>query len=288
MHKKLNVVLVGTTAHLPTPIVKNDPYSHLASGSLVVPQYGKEYQKWLEVSVKIQVPMANGSGTIVYSDSQWTYVQTCGHLWGNMQISMSREDQAKSSFHEKCKVFVFYDNHKKLSDPLIYDAQVLYYMNKGGIGGGNDCALLRFRSDRVFPYIPIGSGNYKTDPLYSTGCDGGSDPALYVVRLIALPAYNFPHLVTTSNSPRPGRSGGGLFNDKYLIGVSWGTSNKTGIGNGYFTSLQTIRYYNQINGYGWLNDLEVNLATKIPVFDHTNRTTHFPSDYIPTPLIKDY
>ncbi len=282
-YTKLKISLIGRESKLPIKIVVNDPFSHLANGNIPQPQYGVEYRKWLSVSVKIIDEGNLGSGTIVYADKDIVYVQTCGHIWGDKTRSVSNREMDKVK--EKCRVVVYYDKNGKLLEPKIYDADVLYYNNLGGPGAGHDVGLLKFVPDRVFDYCPIASANYfigENYALHSTGCDGGSEAAHYRVRVIQIPNANLPHVITTQNSPRPGRSGGGLFTENYLIGVCWGTSIKDGTGNGYFTPLQTIRNYNQLNGFGWLNDVDQDLVRKIPIRDHSENKK-YPDNYIPLP-----
>lgn len=283
-HIKLNVSLTGKTSKLPIQIITNDPLAHLANGKIPVPQYGEEYRKWLRVSVKIIEDGRIGSGTIVYADEYAVYVQTCGHIWGDMTKSVSIKEMKK--VQEKCKVVVYYDKDNKFLEPKVYEAEVLYYNNLGGPGSGHDVGLLKFIPDRDFDYFPVAPSFFpvgKDYVLHSTGCDGGTETAHYKVQVLKISSESFPHIVTTQNSPRPGRSGGGLFTETYLVGICWGTSDKTGIGNGYFIPLQTIRYYNELNGFGWLNDVNQDLARKIPIKDHTNQNTNFPENYIPLP-----
>lgn len=280
----LEISLDGMSPELTMPIVINDPYAHLASHIAPNPQRGPEYRRWLQASVRIHVSRASGSGTIVYYDGQWAYIQTCGHLWGDMRNSMTGEEGKHK--REKCRVDVFYHNEHKLTSPKSYDAEVLFYSNKGGPGGGHDCALVRFQPDWAPNYFPIAPADYsygKDSRLHSTGCDGATEAAHYDVRVIGLSGSSYPHLVTTENSPRPGRSGGGLMSENYYVGICWGTSDTSGNGNGYFTPIQTIRYYNEQNGYGWLNEIGYSLARKIPIVDRNNPQRDYPKDYIPLP-----
>jgi hypothetical protein len=90
-------------------------------------------------------------------------------------------------------------------------------------------------------------------------------------------------LVTTENSPRPGRSGGGLMTENFYVGICWGTSSYSGDGNGFFTPLSTIRQYNKQNGYGWLNEVNISWARMIPIKDRNNPQGEYPKDYIPLP-----
>ena len=68
----------------------------------------------------------------------------------------------------------------------------------------------------------------------------------------------------------------------YFVGICWGTSDYSGNGNGYFTTLQTLHKLNEENGYGWLNNV-ANFARKLPIIDKNNSQGEYPDDYIPIP-----
>jgi hypothetical protein len=118
------------------------------------------------------------------------------------------------------------------------------------------------------------------------GCDSGSEVAHYGVRYVGFRdvGSGWKDLVTTENSPRPGRSGGGLMSENYYVGICWGTSRYDGNGNGYFTPLSTIRDYNKRNGFGWLNEVGLSLARLIPIVDRNNPQGEYSADYIPLPI----
>lgn len=285
-HRPLEISFEGAGPELTMPIVKNDPFAHLAANIAPNPQRGIEFRKWLQATVRIRVSWASGSGTIVYYNEKdgWAYVQTCGHLWGGMRRNMSGEEGKRRQL--KCKVNVWYHNQKKLRSPKTYPAEVLYYNNGGQTGAGHDVALIRFKPDWKPNYFPIAPEDFEFREgmrLHSMGCDHASETAHYDVRVIGFSGRNFPHLVTTENSPRPGRSGGGLLSEDYYVATCWGTSDKSGNGNGYFTPLKTVRHYNEKNGYGWLNEVSDSLARKIPIVDRNNPQGRYSRDYIPIP-----
>lgn len=272
--------IIGNNYHLiidHMPLVDDDFFTALAKGGAPREQRGIEYRKWLSPGVKISVSNASGSGTIIYYDYKtgWAWVQSCGHLWsGNMSASEGRRRSLR------CKVITWYHNQKKLSGSKSYPAEVLYYNNRSG----EDVSLLRFKPNWEPDFFPIAPEDYKFKRdmrLHSVGCDGGREIAHYDVRYIGMRSND---IVTTENSPRPGRSGGGLTsNDGYFVGVCWGTSDYSGNGNGYFTSLRIIREFNEKNGLGWLNDVGHSLARKIPIIDRNNPQGEYPKDYIPLP-----
>lgn len=255
------------------PIIRIEEYKDVVNAP-PIPERGEQYRKWLAASVKIMVPGASGSGTIVYYDgNEWAYIQSCGHLWKG---SMTAE-QAKGR-NLKCKIMVWYHNSKKLEQPRTYDVDVLYYFNARGI----DSSLLRFKPDWEPDYFPIAPEDYKMQEgamYHSCGCDAGSEVANYNVQFIR---FESPDFVTVQNSPRPGRSGGGLMGDDYYLGICWGTSDTSGQGVGFFTPFPTVRRMNKEQGYGWLNEVSF-LAQQIPVVDRNSSQGKYPKKYIPIP-----
>jgi len=106
------------------PLVDDDPFAAVAHGGAPVEQRSAEFLRWLAAGVKIRVPDASGSGTIVYYDAKdgWAYVQTCGHLWeGNMTAEEGKRRNIT------CKVITWYKNETKMDQPAEYPAEVVYY-----------------------------------------------------------------------------------------------------------------------------------------------------------------
>lgn len=260
----------------PMPIVGDDPYAHLAIGGIPTEQREEVYRKWLSTGLKISVKGASGSGTIIYYDqtSGYAYVQSCGHLWtGNMTAT-----EAKSK-KPTCSVITWYHNYSKLPEPKTYPAEVLYYYNNRG----QDCSLLRFKPDWMPNFLPISPIDFYFIPnmrLHSVGCDGGREVAHYDVQYLG---HRGEDIITTDNSPRPGRSGGGLLSQDYFVGICWGTTEIQGTGNGLFTPLKVLRSLNEQEGYGWLNEVSESWARKLPIIDRNNPQEQYPPDYIPLP-----
>lgn len=260
----------------PMPIIRDDPYARLAHGGAPVEQRDADVRKWLSAGVKISVKGAAGSGTIIYYESEtgYAFVQSCGHLWsGNM--SAKEGEQRKLT----CEVITWYHNDKKLQEPVKYPAEIIYYSNNRG----EDCSLLCFKPDWVPNYFAIAPEDFHFVPemrLHSVGCDGGGEIAHYNVRVLG---EDKTDVTTTENSPRPGRSGGGLLTEDYFVGICWGTTEINGNGNGLFTPLRVLREMNEKNGYGWLNEIGLNWARKIPIIDRNNPQGKYPPDYIPLP-----
>lgn len=263
----------------PMPLVyDSNPYTASERYYAPVEQRGPEFRRYLAPSLKIRVSGASGSGTIVYFDEStgWAYVASCGHLW-----SGSRSAQELRRRPVSAKVITWYHNEKKLSSPKEYPAEVLFWSNKRGY----DSSCLRFRPDWVPDYFPIAGKDYKMnagDRLHSVGCDGGREVAHYDVEFVE---YRGGDLITKRNSPRPGRSGGGLLSsDGWYVATCWGTSSFDGGGIGYFTPLSAIYSIFSDNGYDWLLEVgQGSIAQRIPIRDWMSPKRDFERDYIPIP-----
>lgn len=247
-----------------------------------VEQRGPEFRKFLAPSVKIGVSGASGSGTICYYEqkSNTAYVATCGHLWDRGM--MSAEEGKRKNI--TCKIIVWYQNDKKLDQTKEYPAKVIFYSYRSGC----DTALVTFEPDWVPTYFPIAPVNHeipKGSHQHSCGCDGGREVAHYDVEIVGPQGAD---LITNYNSPRPGRSGGGLMDDKgYYIGTCWGTSRRDGTGIGYFTPLDVIHgFWSQQAGYEWLLRQQPGGGTparQLPIINRNGPPSKFPEDYIPLP-----
>lgn len=242
--------------------------------SAPIEQRDKEFANFLSASVKIRIRGSSGSGTIFYYDhiENWAYVISCGHLWsGNSKYD---PDERK----EKAEIIVWF-NEEKLSESKSYEAEVLFYSNDRGY----DCSCMRFKPDWIPNYYPIAPVNYeikKGEELNSLGCDGGSEVARYAVKFVE---YRGEDLITEKNSPRPGRSGGGLITDSgWYVGICWGTSDTTsGNGIGYFTPLNSIHKTFETNNLYYL--LTVN-NLHIPIYDWENPNKKYEINFVPQPV----
>jgi len=244
---------------------------------------GIEYRRFLSASVKISVSGSSGSGTICDYDpiTNTAWVISCGHLWGgNMSAEEGKRRQVKA------RIITWYHNMEKLDEPKSYPADVVFYSNSNGY----DLSLLKFKPDWQPHYFPIAPSNYNLQigqHHHSTGCDGGREVARYDVKIIRVGDSPGVDTLIVENSPRPGRSGGGLLTDDgYYIAICWGTTDtRSGGGQGLFTSLPSIRKHFTAQGYGWiLNKLPPMAARDIPIQDRENPNKKFPKDYIPLPL----
>ena len=260
------------------PIIERLPTGF--AGTSPLEQREAEYRKFLAASVKIGVNNASGSGTIVYYDPEkkLAYVASCGHLWSRGVLSA----EELSNKNLTANIIVWYHNDKKLDAPRTYSAKVIFY----SYIDGQDTSLLTFSPDWNPNYFPVAQSNYEYKAgqhAHSLGCDRGGEVAHYDIEMLGIGGND---LVTQQNSPRPGRSGGGLMDDYgYYIGTCWGTQYVDGSGKGYFTPLSVIhKFWNQQN-YGFLLNKKPNVeANKIPIFDRNGKQGKYNSDYVLLPM----
>jgi len=280
--KRISAVLVALALVLlwPSPECRSEPFYPVFRGNfetsecVIQEQRDEKYLGLLVVSVKISVSGAAGSGTICHYDRStgWAYVISCGHLWsGNKDYDPSSKLAAK--------VETWYKGGSRMAAPATYDAEVMFWSNRRGY----DVSLLRFKPNWNASYAPISSGPSPTKglTLNSLGCDGGREVSRYAVVIDALDSAD---LTTKMNSPRPGRSGGGLLTDDcVLVGVCWGTSDiSSGDGVGFFTPLEAIREMFIKNGHSWLLEVDMQVG-RIPVFDHDNSSLKYDRHFVPLP-----
>lgn len=239
-----------------------------------------KYIDLLSQSVKISSNGSSGSGTIIYNDekSGYSYVISCGHLWnGDKTIDEKNKPKAR--------IITWYKNKTKIQETQSYEAEVLFWSNKRGY----DVSCLRFKPDWTPKHISVAEPTYvfnKNLILNSLGCDGGKEVARYEV------VYNKtsePDIIINKNSPRPGRSGGGLItNEGLLVGVCWGTSDTvSGNGIGYFTPLRSIyKVFDQNKHLRVLQYSKMPLFQEIPVYDWQIFEKLQNDNLIPIPILK--
>lgn len=183
-----------------------------------------------------------GSATVIYYDivHNVAWALSCGHLFSKSQ-SMPADSELKKII--TCRLDFFYP-------PKTYTGIVVFYY----IQGYKDIALIRFTPEHIPSTAPIAPINYHLNgqTLHSIGCDRCSEIAHYLV--VHLDTYVMPEeYYTIYNSPRPGRSGGGLLTDDgMLVGICVRTSDISGCGVGYYTPLSQIHTVLKEEGYGWL------------------------------------
>lgn len=277
-----NIIEYGSLDNM--PIIQS---SHIYDGG-ITPNRDIKYRDCLSASVKIfhenkktRNENVVGSGTIVYYnyDLNEAWIISCGHLWsGNMTVEEGRTKNLHTN------IVTWYHNGIKLPASRTYDAEVVFYNNSGGF----DISLLKFKPDWQPNYFPIAPQEYDIaigDLYHSTGCDKGKEVARYEVEILAVGDIGFDTL-TKRNSPRLGRSGGGLLTDDgYLIGICWATTDaETGNGVGYFVSLPSIRQQLEKEGCDWLLNVPIGLAQRILIIDRENPYRNFDHEYIPMPV----
>jgi len=260
------------------PIVENSTPQLSFFQSAPKEQRESEYWKFLSASPKVQVQKGSGSGTICYYNSKnnTAYVISCGHLWAGNKTAVELQKNP-----QKAQLIFWYQNNKKLSSPKKYDADVLFWSNDRGF----DVSLLSFKPDWVPRYFPIAKEDYiinKGNLYNSVGCDGGREVARYEMEFVE---YRGVDAIFRRNSPRPGRSGGGMItNDNIYIGVCWGTSDtKSGSGIGYFTPLSAIYSKFKENKFNYLLEINNHLARDIKILDRATPNKTYPPEFIPIP-----
>jgi hypothetical protein len=237
-----------------------------------MPNRDDSVKKYLIPSVRIRVPGAGGSGTICAYDKnkKIAYIISCAHLY---------EGTLKPTTIE-----VFYKNDQKLATPAKYTATVISFKKNFY---GDDISIMSFQPDwdvqTWMPIAPIDHNIPLNERLYSCGCDHLTDAACYFVKPVGIDG---PFLATQENSPRPGRSGGGLIDkDGWYVGICVRTSDVSGNGTGYFVQLKTIHDYCQQNNLAWLLkvDRPNDVVRIIPIVDRNEAQGTYPPNYVPIP-----
>lgn len=167
-----------------------------------------------------------GTGTIVHSVTGQAIVLTCAHLFLNISVKEA-----------VVEVEVFENGN-----PVTYPAKL--------IGGDHDAdlALLRIRTTKIFPSMPIRSR--VSDPkagqaMISFGCNDGADPTRLDTKLVDINRYDGPPNFVCTIDPVSGRSGGGLFGSSgELMGVCSCADRKTheGLYAAHGAMLELVNY----------------------------------------------
>lgn len=231
--KILAFIILTTIIACFTLICKYAPPQNTTASVIVCKIFEDQDCNSLQAAIKV-ISLSNvGSGTIIYYKDKTAYALSAGHLWT-----------------EGTKCEVEYGGRR-------IPAALLFYEDTPGF----DCSLLTFQLDESPEYFPIAPENHIItvgQQYNSPGCDNNASPANYEVEYMGVRKLNSveePVLTTAKNSPKPGRSGGGLLDDRYLVGVCFATSARDGTGYGFFTSLSSIRHTFKALGYEWLLDV---------------------------------
>ncbi len=264
--------LIGQIAPIDMPIEINPQFATVYSFD-PEPQRGQEFRRYLSPSIKVSTNKASGSATIVAYDgsTNTAWAISCGHLW-NPGTSRQPKDVT---------LIVFYHNEHKLEQPRQYKGTVHFHH----FFKDKDISLISFHPDWQPDYFPVAPEGYNIvvgQRYHSTGCDRGSEVAHYDVELYQ---NNEGSYVTRDNSPRPGRSGGGLLtSDGFHIGICVRTSDTSGNGVGAFIKHETIVNTLKAEGYtNLLNRTPYSWIRFIPIIDMNNPQGQYDPNYIPLP-----
>jgi hypothetical protein len=232
--------------------------------------------RWLSCECRIENPSAHcyGSGTLCYYDRSKNigYIITCAHLFNGGEKTV--------------QIDFWHKNGQKLPDKQRFTADVIGYDSR------EDVAFLKFTPDWVpnewFPIAPINTNVEKGQHLWSAGCDGAREVAAYNVKAVGMEGSGSEtFLITRENSPRHGRSGGGLMNDDgWYVGICVRSSDAVhGTGTGLFVPLSRIYPVAKKFNVEFLltcgkacNQIQV-----IPIVDRVEPQGQYPKDYIPVP-----
>jgi hypothetical protein len=262
------------TPPMEMPTVKT---SFVYSGYSPIELRDESVYKYLTCEFRIENKgVCFGSGTLCYYDLKTNtgYIISCGHLFRGGE---------KTVF-----IDTWYKNGVKLTSPARYTAEIIGYSPPID-SGGDDISFLKFNPDWVpsswFPIAKIDATPPPGTHLFSMGCDGAREVAAYNVVVVGMEGRD---LITKENSPRHGRSGGGLVTpDGYFVGIVWGSSDPyNGTGTGSHVPLEKIYPFAKKLNLNFLLTGEkpsINLARQIPIVDQNGPQKDYPADYIPLP-----
>lgn len=278
----LGIFLIAVCAFAITPNEEIIPVMPTHQTSMVVNGAAPEelrdasVYRWLSGSFRIENKTGRGSifgsGTMCYYDRQTNtaYIISCGHLFNGGEKTMF--------------IDTWYKNGVKLATPARYTADVIGYDSK------EDIAFFKFTPDWVpNEYFPIAPLDLKVDGyLWSAGCDGGREVAAYKVKTSGMEGRGSDSfLITRENSPRHGRSGGGLMtNEGWYVGICVRSSDPfNGTGIGLFVPLSRIHAYCNSHNLGFLLGRQPgnNRLLELPIIDRMGQQGNYPRDYIPLP-----
>lgn len=237
---------------------------------------------YLIPSVRLFTGHSYGSGTICYYDTEKNiaYIVSCAHLWGETP-NKSPKDNSEAT----CQVDIFYKNEKKLEKPQRFQAEVICFNHT------SDVSFIKFTPDwKIDHYMPIAPLTYQIENNYkfeSVGCDEASEVAAYTVKIYDKLYLVYGDIMTIENSPRLGRSGGGLVtSDGYIIGICRATSNVDGSGYGFFVPLSKVYKYAENHAeVSWLLRIirQTSFSQQIPMIDENGSIYIILNGYLPEP-----
>ena len=154
----------------------------------------------VRLRVKDQGGVNFGSGTVIDSRVGRTLILTCGHLFRDLKAGAIVE------------VDVFDANRK----PETFIGQIVDFDLNADVG------LVAIPTQTALPTASLGTLNSAVavgEKVACVGCGGGDAPALEALQITAINKYKGPDNVECTGVPVRGRSGGGLFRDRELVGV---------------------------------------------------------------------
>ncbi len=179
----------------------------LTEGLVALPAFPES----MAATVRIQVAYADsksvGTGTIVHTTDDGAWVLTCAHLFRDRQVTAPVSVEL---FQGKSIVRIPASVIDICRDEV-------------------DLALIRFRSSTPVSKVsilPKGEKLHERTPVFSIGCDLGSEPSRRDSVISKLNRYLGTSNVEIAGAPVQGRSGGGLFDEHgRLVGVCYAADN---------------------------------------------------------------
>lgn len=230
-----------------------DPIVRAQSGDGEIPAAPAASADPMQASTRLRVKDAGGmnfgSGTIIESRVGRTVILTCGHIFRQLGAEGIVE------------VDVFLRGQKK---PITYVGKVIQFDLETDIG------LVAIPTSQRVSATPLASIDQPLlvgDSLFSIGCGGGDLPTREAVEVTAVNKYTGPENIECTGEPIQGRSGGGLFRGKELVGVCIAADPKDR--RGVFTALGPI--YSLIEKCGFGHLLPVGRPAEAPVVAATSQ-----------------
>lgn len=217
----------------------------------VAPQEGADrVMPWQSLArIRVSSPTAggDGSGVIIYSNSEETIVLTAAHLLPD----------------DATKVIVDFFDGVLIREQKVGPGTVAYERSAVGtffeIDRQSDLALVRTKPGVILPASPVVALGWKFSPkeqMLAAGCDLGVKPSIFSthIRRLIFRDVDRPDMFLSEYSayvadyaPKPGRSGGGLFTlNGYLVGVCQFT--EPGENMGWYSSNGLLRRF-LLNSY---------------------------------------
>lgn len=135
-----------------------------------------------------------GTGTVIHSQPQQAIILTCGHIFRDLSSSAEIE------------VDLFRGDEVVMLPGAVIDYDL-----------ESDVGLLSISPSQKIPAARLADSNRPVkegDRVQSIGCGGGEAPTVQRIQVTGLNRYLGPENIECTGVPVPGRSGGGLFNER--------------------------------------------------------------------------